>query len=65
MLRMGALATTAGLSFEDPWIVAGLAGIAATMGIGLGLITPTGKKLAEAAPATPPDGPRSRACLSG
>ena len=51
------VATTDGLSFTDPWIVIGFAGIAATMGIGLGVITPTGKKLGEAAQATPPDGP--------
>lgn len=50
------VATTDGLSFTDPWIIIGFAGIAATMGIGLGVITPTGKKLAEAAQATPPDG---------
>jgi uncharacterized membrane protein len=50
------VATTDGLSFGDPWILIGLAGIAATMGIGLGVITPTGKKLAEASQATPPDG---------
>ena len=51
------VATTDGLSFTDPWIVIGLTGIAATMGIGLGVITPTGKKLGEASQATPPDGP--------
>ena len=51
------VATTDGLSFEDPWIVIGLLGIAATLGIGLGVITPTGKRLAEAAQAAPPDGP--------
>ncbi len=50
------VATTDGLSFTDPWIVIGFVGIAATMGIGLGVITPTGKKLAEASQATPPDG---------
>jgi uncharacterized membrane protein len=50
------VATTDGLSFGDPWILIGFAGIAATMGIGLGVITPTGKKLAEASQATPPDG---------
>ena len=50
------VATTETLSFEDPWIVIGLLGILATMGIGLGMITPTGKKLAEASQATPPDG---------
>lgn len=50
------VATTDGLSFEDPWIVIGIAGIAATLGIGLGVITPTGKKLGEASQATPPDG---------
>ena len=51
------VATTDGLSFEDPWIVIGIAGIAASLGIGLGMIAPTGKKLAEASQATPPDGP--------
>jgi hypothetical protein len=50
------IATTDGLSFEDPWVVIGIAGIAVTLGIGLGVITPTGKKLAEASQATPPDG---------
>ena len=50
------VATTDGLSFTDPWIVIGLAGIASTMGIGIGMITPIGKKLGEAAQATPPDG---------
>lgn len=50
------VATTDGLSFEDPWIAMGLLGIAATLGIGLGAITPTGKKLAEASQAAPPDG---------
>lgn len=51
------VATTDGLSFGDPWIVIGLLGVAATMGIGIGLITPTGKKLSEASQETPPDGP--------
>jgi uncharacterized membrane protein len=50
------VATTDGMSFGDPWILIGLLGIAATMGIGLGVIAPTGKRLAEAAQATPPDG---------
>ena len=50
------VATTDGLSFGDPWILIGFAGIAATMGIGLGVIAPTGKKLEEASQATPPDG---------
>jgi uncharacterized membrane protein len=50
------IATTDGLSFTDPWVVIGIAGIAVTLGIGLGVITPTGKKLAEASQATPPDG---------
>src|SRR5918992_1302310 len=50
------VATTDGLSFTDPWILIGFAGIAATMGIGLGVIQPTAKKLGEAAQATPPDG---------
>lgn len=50
------VATTEGLSFTDPWILIGLAGIGATLGIGLGVITPTGKKLGEASQATPPDG---------
>ena len=31
--------------FEDPWIVIGIAGVFASMAIGLGLITPTGRKL--------------------
>lgn len=48
--------TTDGLSFGDPWILIGLAGIAITLAIGLGVITPTGKKLGEASQATPPDG---------
>ena len=48
------IATTDGLSFGDAWVLIGFAGIAATMAIGLGVITPTGKKLAEAARATPP-----------
>ena len=51
------VATTDGLSFTDPWIMIGFAGIVATMGIGFGAITPTGKKLGEASQATPPDGP--------
>ena len=51
------VATTDGLSFGDPWILIGLVGIAASLGIGLGLIAPTGKKLGVAAQATPPDGP--------
>jgi uncharacterized membrane protein len=50
------VATTDGMSFGDPWILIGLLGIAVTMGIGLGVIAPTGKKLAEASQATPPDG---------
>ena len=49
------VATTDGWSFGDPWILIGLAGIAATLVIGLGMITPTGKKLGEASQATPPD----------
>lgn len=49
------VATTDGLSFGDPWILIGFGGIVATMAIGLGAITPTGKKLAEASGATPPD----------
>ena len=50
------VATTDGLSFSDPWVVIGLAGIAVTLGIGLGVIAPSGKKLAAASQATPPDG---------
>jgi len=50
------VATTDGLSFTDPWILIGFGGIAATMGIGLGAIAPTAKKLIGAAQATPPDG---------
>ena len=50
------VATTEGMSFGDPWILIGLLGIAATMGIGLGVIAPTGKKLGELSQATPPDG---------
>ncbi len=50
------VATTDGLSFGDPWILLGFAGMAATLGIGLGVITPMGKKLAEASQAVPPDG---------
>jgi hypothetical protein len=49
------IATTDGLSFGDPWVLIGFAGIAATMAMGLGVITPTGKKLAEASGAKPPD----------
>jgi hypothetical protein len=48
--------TTDGLSFGDAWVVIGIAGIAVTLGIGLGVITPTGKKLAQASEGTPPDG---------
>jgi hypothetical protein len=50
------VATTDGLTFGDPWVVIGIAGIAVTLGISLGVITPTGKKLVEASEATPPDG---------
>jgi uncharacterized membrane protein len=50
------VATTDGLSFEDPWIVIGIAGVAVTLGIGLGLISPMGRKLLAASQATPPDG---------
>jgi uncharacterized membrane protein len=50
------VATTDGLSFGDPWIVIGMAGIAVTLGIGFGVIAPTGKKLVEASQTTPPDG---------
>ena len=50
------VATTGGLSFGDPWIVIGITGIAVTLGIGLGVIAPTGKKLVEASQGTPPDG---------
>ena len=50
------VATTDGLSFGDPWVVIGIAGIAVTIGIGLGLIAPTGKRLVDASQATPPDG---------
>lgn len=50
------ITTTDGLSFGDPWVVIGIVGIAVTLGIGLGVITPAGKRLAEASRATPPDG---------
>ena len=39
------MVATSGWSFEEPWIVIGIAGIFVSMAIGLGLITPTGRKL--------------------
>lgn len=33
--------------FTDPWVIAGLVGVAVSMGIGLGMITPTGRQLLE------------------
>lgn len=39
------MVTTSGWSFEELWIVIGIAGIFVSMAIGLGLIAPTGRKL--------------------
>lgn len=50
------VATTEGISFEDAWIVMGFAGILVTLTIGLGVITPTGKRLLEESRKPEPSG---------
>lgn len=49
------VATTEGIAFGDPWILIGLAGLVVTFAVGLGLITPTGKRLLEESERPAPD----------
>ena len=48
---------TSGFDFEEPWIVTGLVGIAVSMAVGLGMITPTGRKLLAESTKPEPDFP--------
>ncbi len=50
------VATTEGMSFEEAWVVMGFAGIVLTLAIGVGVITPTGKKLLEEVQKPEPNG---------
>jgi uncharacterized membrane protein len=61
---IGAVASSNVYGYGDVWVIIGLAGIAVTMGIGLGVIAPTGKKLLAEGAKTPPD-PGAMAALSG
>ena len=45
-----------GLSFGDAWVVIGLGGIAVSMAIGLGFISPTGRKLLAESQEPEPNG---------
>ncbi len=50
------VATTDGIAFGDAWVLIGLGGIALTMGVAFGGITPTGHKLMEESQKPEPDG---------
>lgn len=51
------VATTDALSFTDTWIIVGLVGIALSIVIGMGMISPTGKRLGETVIEKGPDAP--------
>ena len=51
------MVATSGWSFGDAWIVMGLGGVVVTMAIGLGVITPTGRKMMEESQKPEPSGP--------
>ena len=44
-----------GISFGEAWIIMGLAGIVASTAIGIGMITPAGKKLIQESQKADPD----------
>jgi uncharacterized membrane protein len=49
------MVATSGWTFGEPWIVTGIAGIVVSMGIGLGIITPTGRRLQSESAKPEPD----------
>ena len=58
------VATTEGLTFGDAWILIGLGGIVASMGLGFGGFQPTGRRLLEESQKPDPD-PATLGALSG
>lgn len=51
------VATADALSFTDTWIIVGFVGIALSSAIGMGMISPTGKRLGETVLEKGPDAP--------